>query len=689
MSLFAFLAQAGLSQLCLAPESNQCNLHIEGRIQLPLLPVILQPGSLVEIFLHGPDIDDNSYDESTLMQQPKPSRSPDLIPLRLLGLNYLNVLFYANQEEALMTQLRRSWPLPGNPVNLEAVHFVACPPTTLSSNQEHVYLLQQREDRFFQAHTNDVLILVTISFTAPDRSRIQKARVVWGPRRATRPQLLDFLRLGRFCDQPTTICWTYLNNHPWLDQATVTRRLEYGDHIRVQVRSDSVQWSDIEYAEDVSCSMRLFQDSPPAVDPPELQAAEEEEEEEGSEPLSRSRSRSRGRSSSRGDRRNSAAAGAESDDESLSLIQTGVQRRLRQQGLSSAVDPHVSDRWCEKQSEASPGCTLASDSDLHHGSVFASPLSHAGPAPKLICLDSSLSSLCPWRQSIATATFRSNEVAKLRDGLLSICSWPVEAFSNDWSAIPDAHEYVSLISSFQPSVAETGEYHIFLDGSFIPSTGVGAGLSPLCFEQLKVAISDGASLGRSSRIARVRFMPRPRLLLMCLIGWSQVLLTRSGRCSFTETRPLSDLEPTAPRALQKVWTALELWYANFTALPSPPCRRLALDTWKPTLGKLTTRWSTALQGLSQRKVGPLFAMSPMPCVGWMFTFFPGHGFWSKTTSLGLPRFLNLMIWLLDSVCPGSHNCQLTPFPINLKFVLAMPRRHLSSWNLELLMWDPL
>ena len=281
----------------------------------------------MEIFLHGPDIDDNSYDELTLMQQPKPSRSPDLIPLRLLGLNYLNVLFYANQEEALMTQLRRSWPLPGNPVNLEAVHFVACPPTTLSSNQEHVYLLQQREDRFFQAHTNDVLILVTISFTAPDRSRIQKARVVWGPRRATRPQLLDFLRLGWFCDQPTTICWTYLNNHPWSDQATVTRRLEYGDHIRVQVRSDSVQWSDIEYAEDVSCSMRLYQDSPPAVDPPDLQAAEEEEEEEGSEPLSRSRSRSRGRNSPNGDRHNSEEAGAESDDESLSLSRGGCDNR--------------------------------------------------------------------------------------------------------------------------------------------------------------------------------------------------------------------------------------------------------------------------------------------------------------------------------------------------------------------------
>ena len=373
MSLFAFLAQAGLSQLCLTPESNQCNLHIEGRIQLPLSPVVLQPGSLVEIFLHGPDIDDNSYDESSLMQQPKPSRSPDLIPLRLLGLNYVNVLFYANQEEALMTQLKRSWPLPGNgnPANLEAVHFVACPPTTLSSNQEHVYLLQQREDRFSQAHTNDVLILVTISFTAPG-SRIQKARVVWGPRRATRPQLLAFLRLGWFCDQPTTICWIYLNNHPWLDQATVTRRLEYGDHIRVQIRSDAVQWSDIEYAEDVSCSMRLYQDSPPSAEPPDLHEAREEEEEERSEPLSRSRSRSRGRSSSRGVRHNVAADGEESDDASLSLIQTGVQKRWRQQDLSSAVDPHVSDRWCEKQSEASPACPLASDPDLHLGSVYAS-----------------------------------------------------------------------------------------------------------------------------------------------------------------------------------------------------------------------------------------------------------------------------------------------------------------------------
>ena len=39
--------------------------------------------------------------------------------------------------------------------------------------------------------------------------------------------------------------------------------------------------------------------------------------------------------------------------------------------------PHVSDRWCDKQSETSPGCTLASDPDLPFDSVSSSSLSHA------------------------------------------------------------------------------------------------------------------------------------------------------------------------------------------------------------------------------------------------------------------------------------------------------------------------
>eukprot|EP00434_Breviolum_minutum_P019943 symbB.v1.2.017596.t1/scaffold1362.1/size123397/3 len=179
MSRSGFLAQAGLAPLCLAPDSRQCNLHVEKRIQLPFSPVILQPGSLVEIFLHGVETEDASHDEAGLMQQPKPSLSPDLIPIRLLGLNYVNTLFHANQDESLIIQLRQNWPLAtSRPENLEAVHYVACPPATSGLQQEHFYLIQQREDRFSQIHTNDVLLLVTISFTAPDRSKIQKLRVL-------------------------------------------------------------------------------------------------------------------------------------------------------------------------------------------------------------------------------------------------------------------------------------------------------------------------------------------------------------------------------------------------------------------------------------------------------------------------------------------------------------------------------
>ena len=464
MSRSAFLAQAGLAQLCLAPDSRQCNL----RIQLPFSPVILQPGSLVEIFLHGVDIDEASPDEVGFMQQPRPSLSPDLIPIRLLGLNYVNMLFYANQNEALITQLRRTWPLStSRPENLEAVHYVACPPATSGPQQEHFYLIHQREDRFSQIHINDVLILVTISFTAPDRSKIQKIRVLWGPRRATRSQFLSFLRLSWFCEQPSTLCWIYLNNHPWVDQATVTRRLEYGDHLRVQIRSDSAQWSDIEYAEDVSCSLRIYRDSPPAEDPPETQDPEEEEEEEGSLALTRSRSRSLGRSASP-----PVAAGVADDvgsgDESPSLIQTGVKKRLLQQGLSPAVDPHVSDRWCEKQSGISPGCTPASGPDLRRDGAVSSQLSRP---PPLFSLVAGCRSLPPWKLWLAEHQFQDSRVRSLGDFLLSLRPWPDTAFSTTWHLLPERHEFVDLIHLLQPVPGPVGEFHVFLDGSYFPSSG--------------------------------------------------------------------------------------------------------------------------------------------------------------------------------------------------------------------------
>lgn len=52
--------------------------------------------------------------------------------------------------------------------------------------------------------------------------------------------------------------------------------------------------------------------------------------------------------------------------------------------------------------------------------------------------------------------------------------WKDSCFCNDWSAIPDAHPYVQLVKRFQPTVGPVGAYHVFVDGSYFPSTGKGA-----------------------------------------------------------------------------------------------------------------------------------------------------------------------------------------------------------------------
>ena len=411
MALYAFLAQAGLTNVCLTPGSRECNLYVEQSLQSPLAPVRLHPGSLVEIFLHGVE-EGGEADESGLMQQPRPSRSPDLVPTRLLGLNHINSLFHANPDEALVVQLRRNWPLStSRPDDLEAVHFVAFPPVPT----EQVYLVHFRHDRFSQAHVDDVLILVTMSFTAPDGSRIQKARVLWGPKRATRSQFLDFLRLGWFCDQSTVLCWTYLNNQPWMEQASLTRRLEFGDHLRVQIRSDSIQWSDIEYAEEVSCSRRIFVDSPiQSVSNPHGAV---EDEDDHSEPNSRSRSRSRGHEEP-SDEEAYFDEDGESEVESHSLIQLAAHRHRSRQTLSdkqpstSDQNPHVFDRWCGGGSCGGEDC-----SDITPIAVLL-----AEPVPQSPS----------WKRRLFDASPSSSEVTALRDFLADVQPWPETAFSREW-----------------------------------------------------------------------------------------------------------------------------------------------------------------------------------------------------------------------------------------------------------------
>ena len=64
--------QCGLSEWCNVNTRTTCNLHVEKRICLPLVPVQLLPGSLIEVFIHFNAVEDD--DESSLFQQPESNR---------------------------------------------------------------------------------------------------------------------------------------------------------------------------------------------------------------------------------------------------------------------------------------------------------------------------------------------------------------------------------------------------------------------------------------------------------------------------------------------------------------------------------------------------------------------------------------------------------------------------------------
>lgn len=70
---------------------------------------------------------------------------------------------------------------------------------------------------------------------------------------------------------------------------------------------------------------------------------------------------------------------------------------------------------------------------------------------------------------------RSLEVQELQSFLLGLPPWESQAFSCAWTKIPEAHEFIGLIEKFQPIIiADVGDFHIFLDGSFLPDKKIGA-----------------------------------------------------------------------------------------------------------------------------------------------------------------------------------------------------------------------
>ena len=258
-----------------------------------------------------------------------------------------------NLDEPLAQQLRDNWPLPRHQArDLLAVHFVPFPPTTIGSADEQLYLLELNDDRFTQVHTDDVLVLFSLSFTAPDSVKTQKIRVLWSPKRVTRELILTFLRLRWFCEQPETLCMLYLNNIHWPAGDAATRSLESGDHVRVQIRSERIHWTDLEYSEDVECSRRIFASSPRTFHP---QPAESVEDERAGVSPSTARSRSIGTGMSRkGMKQNHLKTMMKSRHRSSSRGRSLGDSDGQGRG-GYAEDPdvttpqhssHVFDRWC-------------------------------------------------------------------------------------------------------------------------------------------------------------------------------------------------------------------------------------------------------------------------------------------------------------------------------------------------------
>ena len=220
-----------------------------------------------------------------------------------------------------------------------------------------MFVVQRNEDRFDQEMESDVLAVVTVSVQAPHagQPRSQRFKILWVPFKGTRSNFIDFFRMTGHCRKADVICFLYLNNIIWPESDMALRRIEFGDHLRLQVRTEGNSWCDFEYSEGVSRSRRLFASSSPEREPEERGGQEEEQEEE--EEAARSppsdytfrsdhRVRQR-RSRSRARRRNEDR---ENDSPTLLHQSLELNAKLREKmssvGLPNEGKSHVSDLWC-------------------------------------------------------------------------------------------------------------------------------------------------------------------------------------------------------------------------------------------------------------------------------------------------------------------------------------------------------
>lgn len=131
----------------------------------------------------------------------------------------------------------------------------------------------------------------------------------------------------------------------------------------------------------------------------------------------------------------------------------------RHSGFVPSADPHVSDRWCVKQSGPSP--------EYRESSAVSRP-------PPLLLWTGLQDPSGLWKRSLRALNPCNSQVSELRDFLVGLQPWEPQAFCCDWTLIPDSHEFVGLIGELQPNIEDVGNFHIFLDGSYLPETQVGA-----------------------------------------------------------------------------------------------------------------------------------------------------------------------------------------------------------------------
>ena len=166
---------------------------------------------------------------------------------------------------------------------------VTDPPTFSGKDPSPMYIVEFKEDRYTQTHVDDVLLLTTIIFDGSDSMpRKERLRVQWMQCHVTRDNVLDFFRVTWYCRRSTVLCNVFHNEILWPITDQSLHHMDYGDHVRLQIRSSGPGWCDMEHSESITQGRRIFASS----DEEDIQYEPAFEEEDGTTP-SRSRSRSR------------------------------------------------------------------------------------------------------------------------------------------------------------------------------------------------------------------------------------------------------------------------------------------------------------------------------------------------------------------------------------------------------------